>query len=116
MALGKEAGNAQSSQEANKTDAKDPVGIFDMYQIVNRINVRTPAGAFVLSDDEKTLYYKNNISLPKEVGDEDTLKNAGLRIFDSVACVTDWIDVLMGLNDGDMEYEDCLKRLDEVIS
>jgi hypothetical protein len=47
---------------------------------------------------------------------EDTLKNAGLRIFDSVACVTDWIDVLMGLNDGDMEYEDCLKRLDEVIS
>ena len=116
MALGKEAGNAQSSQEANKTDAKDPVGIFDMYQIVNRINVRIPAGAFVLSDDEKTLYFKNNISLPKEVGDEDTLKNAGLRILDSVACVTDWIDVLMGLNDGDMEYEDCLKRLDEVIS
>ncbi len=96
------------------TDQVDPVGIFDMYQIVNRINCRIPCGAFILSDDEKTLYFKNFVSLPKEVSDEETLKNVGLRIFDSISCVTDWIDVLMGLNDGDKTYEQCVERLGEI--
>ena len=96
------------------TDQVDPVGIFDMYQIINRINARIPCGAFVLSDDEKTLYFKNFVSLPKEVGDEETLQNVGLRIFDSISCVTDWIDVLMGLNDGDKTYEQCVERLGEI--
>lgn len=35
-------------------------------------------------------------------------------IFDSISYVTDWIDVLMGLNDGDRTYEECIERLGEL--
>ncbi len=93
------------------TEDVNPVGIYDLYQIVNRVNVRIPGGAFVISDDEKTLYYRTYIPLPKKVDDEETLKNVGVRIFEAVSCVTDWIDVLMGLNDGNMTYDTCVERL-----
>ncbi len=93
------------------TDQVDSVGIYDMYQVINQINVRIPCGAFVLSDDEKTLYYKNYVQLPKALDNESTTQNVGVRVFDSVACITDWIDVLMGLNDGSMSYDDCINRI-----
>lgn len=95
------------------SDNIQSVGIYDMYQIINRVNVRIPCGAFVLSDDEKTLYYRNYSALPKLTCDDETLHNVGLRIFDSISCVTDWIDVLMGLNEGSMSYEDCIARLND---
>ena len=91
------------------TEEVNPVGIYDLYQVMNRINVRIPGGAFVISDDEKTMYYRTYVTLPKDVSDEETLKNAGLRVFDSIAAVNDWIDVLMGLNDGDLSYEESIK-------
>ena len=93
------------------TENVNPIGIYDLYQIMNRVNVRVAGGAFVISDDEKTLYYRKYIAIPKDIDDEEALKIAGIRIFDTVAAVTDWIDVLMGLNDGDMAYEDAVKRL-----
>ena len=51
------------------TEEVDDTGIYDLYQLMNRINNRIPEGAFVLSDDEKTLYYKNNVPLYAAVSD-----------------------------------------------
>ena len=84
--------------------------ISDLYRLINRINVRIGEGAFVLTQDEKSLYYRYNIPLLKDADDETTLHNAGLRIFDSVALVSVWIDVLMGRAEGELSMEECLKR------
>jgi hypothetical protein len=91
------------------TDKVDQIGIYDMYQIINKINSRIPGGAFVISDDESTLSFRNYIMLPKILGNEDTMKNVGVRVFEAIACVTDWIDVIIGLNDGDLEYDACVR-------
>ena len=93
------------------TEEVDQAGIYDLYQIMNRVNIRIPGGAFIISDDEKTLYFRTIVSIPKGASDEAALKIAGIRILDAVASVTDWIDVLMGLNDGDMDYDTCIERL-----
>lgn len=82
----------------------------DLYRLINRINSRISVGAFVLSVDEKTLYYRYNVPLVIEAEDESTLHNAGLRVFDAIATVSAWIDVLMGVQDGTLSLEECLER------
>ena len=111
----KEAVNTQPSKNDDWMDKSDPFNEV-VERILNKVNVRIPGGAFVLSDDESTLYFRTYVSLPKAVGDEETLNNVGLRIFDLIACVSDWIDVLMGINDGSMNYDDCIKRLEDFYS
>ncbi len=81
-----------------------------LYRLINRINGRIGAGAFLLSEDETTLYYRCNIPLLKEADDENTLHTAGLRIMEAVATVAAWIDVLMGVQEGTLSMEECLER------
>ncbi|MBR1471094.1 MAG: hypothetical protein IJ600_05575 [Lachnospiraceae bacterium] len=93
------------------TEEVDGIGIYDLYQVMNRINARILGGAFVLSDDESTLYFRRYVYLPTALEPEECIRMAGQRIFDSLAIVAGSIDVLMGLIEATMSYEECLARL-----
>ncbi|MBO6207403.1 MAG: hypothetical protein J6O73_10720 [Lachnospiraceae bacterium] len=92
------------------TDHLNPIGMTSLYQIVNRINARIPIGAFAVSEDETTLFYRNSIQIHKELGDDAAAGVTAIGVLQSLVIVTEWIDVLMGLNDGTLGFEECIER------
>ena len=92
------------------TNRLSPAGMTALYQLLNRINLHIPEGAYIISEDETTLVYRNDIQIPKELDNDGASKVVAVRLIRTIALVTEWIDGLMGYNDGTYSLEECMER------
>lgn len=99
------------SVEIVLADALTPEGCAKLYKILNKVNVGTPNGAFIISGDETELSFRDKIAFPKSMEEQELFDYLRAQIMWDLSFVSIWIAPLLYAEAGEITEKD----IDELI-